>query len=299
MEGWKQELGQMSMVQQEVETRVQGKGRFHRDHLCSMLRIGQFQNVTVERRGEKGNVGVVKLNRPRVLNALNDALMTELTQAIREMDADSGIGCIVLTGGDRAFSIGADVPEMSQKTLQDIMEQDFPANFASISKCQKPIIAAVNGYALGGGCEVAMMCDIIYAGDSARFAQPEIALAIIPGAGGTQRLVRTVGKSRAMELVLTGDRLTAQEAERLGLVSKVLPSAEVLGAAVRTAERIAGSSRLAAALCKEAVNASQELSLTQGLHLETRLFHATFSTNDRREGMAAFIEKREPTFTHD
>ncbi|XP_076450783.1 putative enoyl-CoA hydratase, mitochondrial [Babylonia areolata] len=263
------------------------------------LTTGQFKNVILERHGQKKNVGVLKLNRPRAFNALNDALMTDLTAALQLLEQDKGIGCIVITGGERVFSVGADVPEMSQKTQQQVMGEDFPANFCAISKCRKPVIAAVNGYALGGGCEVAMMCDIIYAGDKAQFAQPEITLATIPGAGGTQRLISAVGKSRAMELVLTGDRLSALDAEQLGLVSKVFPAAQVLGAAVQTAEKIAGFSRIAAALCKEAVCASQELFLAQGLHFERRLCHESFSTNDQREGVTAFVNKREPHFTHD
>lgn len=272
---------------------------FHCRQPSRLQTTGQFQNLLVERCGEKQNVGVVKLNRPRLLNALNDALMTELGVALRQLDQDNNIGCIIITGSDRAFSIGADIPEMSQKTHQDVMEQDFPSKFYCVSKCRKPIIAAVNGYVLGGGCEVAMMCDIIYAGDKAQFSQPEIALGTIPGAGGTQRLIRAVSKSRAMEMILMGNRLSAQEAEKIGLVSKVMPAAEVLSAAVRTAEKIAGFSHIAVAMCKEAVNASQELPLAEGLHLEQRLAEATFSTNDQTEGMTAFIEKRKPNFTHD
>ncbi|KAK7103872.1 hypothetical protein V1264_018680 [Littorina saxatilis] len=262
-----------------------------------LLSTGQFQNLIVEKRGEKKNVALIKLNRPKALNALCDALMLEMTVALDDAEKDKDIGCIVITGSDKAFAVGADVPEMSQKTFESVIEQDFPANFHSVSKCRKPTIAAVNGHALGGGCELAMMCDIIYAGEKASFAQPEITLGTIPGAGGTQRLIRAVGKSKAMEIVLTGDRMSALEAEKAGLVSKVVPVDQLVDEAIKTAEKIAGHSKIISSMCKEAVNASQEMSLAEGLHVEKRFFHTTFATNDRMEGMTAFVEKRKPNFT--
>ncbi|KAL8604864.1 hypothetical protein ACOMHN_028492 [Nucella lapillus] len=263
-----------------------------------LLSTGQFQNLIVEKRGEKKNVAVIQLNRPKALNALCGALIADLFVALKELQDDKDIGCIVLTGSEKAFAAGADIKEMQQmKSFSETYNSNFLADWDVVSKCRKPIIAAVNGYALGGGCELAMMCDIIYAGDKAQFAQPEITLGTIPGAGGTQRLVRAIGKSKAMEMILTGDRMSALDAEKAGLASKVVPAAQLVEEAVKTAEKIAGFSKLTAALCKEAVNASQELSLSEGIHFERRFFHATFSTNDRMEGMTAFVEKRKPNFT--
>ncbi|PVD26698.1 hypothetical protein C0Q70_14376 [Pomacea canaliculata] len=262
-----------------------------------LISTGPFQNLLVERRGENNNVGFIKLNRPKALNALCDGLMSELTVALGEFEQDKTIGCIVITGSERAFAAGADIKEMQQmQTFAETYNSNFLAGWDIVSRCRKPIIAAVNGYALGGGCELAMMCDIIYAGEKAQFGQPEITLGTIPGAGGTQRLIRCVGKSKAMEMVLTGDRISAQEAERAGLVSKVFPVETLVDEAVKTAEKIAGFSKIIVAMCKEAVKSSEELSLSEGLHLEKRLFHTTFGTKDRMEGMTAFVEKRKPKF---
>ncbi|XP_025104967.1 enoyl-CoA hydratase, mitochondrial-like isoform X2 [Pomacea canaliculata] len=261
-----------------------------------LISTGPFQNLLVERRGENNNVGFIKLNRPKALNALCDGLMSELTVALGEFEQDKTIGCIVITGSERAFAVGADIAEMRKKTFEEVFNKDFPSALCKVSTCKKPLIAAVNGHALGGGCELAMMCDIIYAGEKAQFGQPEITLGTIPGAGGTQRLIRCVGKSKAMEMVLTGDRISAQEAERAGLVSKVFPVETLVDEAVKTAEKIAGFSKIIVAMCKEAVKSSEELSLSEGLHLEKRLFHTTFGTKDRMEGMTAFVEKRKPKF---
>nr|KAG5694591.1 hypothetical protein BaRGS_015004 [Batillaria attramentaria] len=244
-----------------------------------LLSTGQFQNLLVERRGEKKNVGLIKLNRPKAMNALCDALMTELTVALNELEQDKTVGCVILTGSERAFAAGADIKEMQQmQTFAETYNANFLTHWDVVSKCRKPIIAVVNGYALGGGCELAMMCDIIYAGEKAQFGQPEITLGTIPGAGGTQRLIRAVGKSKAMEMVLTGDRMSAQEAEKAGLVSKVFPVDQVVDEAVKTAEKIAGFSKIIVAMCKEAVNRSQEVSLAEGLLFEKRFFHGTFGT---------------------
>ncbi|KAL5018627.1 hypothetical protein ScPMuIL_004349 [Solemya velum] len=258
---------------------------------------GKFEYIITEKRGEKKNVGFVKLNRPKALNALCDGLMKEVSQALDEFELDKDIGCIVLTGGDRAFAAGADIKEMLEREYAQVYGGNFLNHWSRLASCEKPVIAAVNGYALGGGCEIAMMCDIIYAGEKAQFGQPEITLGTIPGAGGTQRLTKAIGKSKAMELVLTANRMSAQEAEKSGLVSKVFPVDEVVNEAVKTAEKIASFSKITVAMCKEAVNASYEMSLNEGLHFEKRTFHSTFATNDRKEGMTAFIDKRTPEFT--
>ncbi|XP_076441812.1 enoyl-CoA hydratase, mitochondrial-like [Babylonia areolata] len=263
-----------------------------------LLSTGQYDNLIVAKRGEKKNVGLIQLNRPKALNALCGPLMDELMIVLKELQEDKDVGCIVITGSEKAFAAGADIKEMQQmKSFAETYNSNFLYDWDAVAKCRKPIIAAVNGFALGGGCELAMMCDIIYAGDKAQFGQPEIALGTIPGAGGTQRLVRAIGKSKAMEMVLTGDRMSAKDAEKAGLVSKVVPAGDLVDEAVKTAEKIAGYSKLTTALCKEAVNASQEMSLSEGLHLEKRFFHATFGTNDRMEGMTAFVEKRKARFT--
>ncbi len=254
------------------------------------------ETLTVERRGA---VGLITLNRPKVLNALNDALMRELGEAVRALDADDGIGCLVLTGSEKAFAAGADIAEMKDKTFADAYREDFiTATWEAVDGCRKPVIAAVSGYALGGGCELAMMCDFILAADSARFGQPEVTIGIIPGAGGTQRLARRVGSAKAMELCLTGRTMDAEEAERAGLVSRVVPADRLLEDALETAATIAGHSRVATGLAKEAVRRAEETSLAEGLRFERRLFHATFATADQKEGMAAFLEKRAPDWTH-
>jgi enoyl-CoA hydratase len=253
-----------------------------------------YRNVLVERRGA---VGVVTLNRPQALNALNAALVGELAAAVDELEHDDAIGAIVLTGNDKAFAAGADVKEMAEKTYPATYLDDFiTVGWERVAQCRKPVVAAVAGFALGGGCEIAMMCDIVVAADTARFGQPEITLGTIPGAGGTQRLARFVGKAKAMDLCLTGRMMDAAEAERAGLVSRVVPAAELLTEAVKVAERISEMSRPIAMMVKEAVNRAYETSLAEGVRFERRVFHATFATEDRKEGMAAFVEKRKPAF---
>jgi enoyl-CoA hydratase len=253
-----------------------------------------YQNIFVERRGA---VGIITLNRPTALNALNAALIAELASALDDLEDDAAIGAIVLTGNEKAFAAGADVKEMVSKSYPEIYSEDFITHgWERVGQCRKPVIAAVAGVALGGGCEIAMMCDIVIAADTARFGQPEITLGTIPGAGGTQRLTRFVGKAKAMDLCLTGRLMDAAEAERAGLVSRIVPSAELLSEAVKIGERIAGMSQPIAMMVKEAVNRAYETSLAEGVRFERRLFHSTFATEDRKEGMAAFIEKRKPAF---
>lgn len=256
----------------------------------------QYEYLVVEKRGQRSDVGFIQLNRPKALNALCDALMREMGRALDAFEADAGVGAIVITGSDRAFAAGADIKEMQNRTFQECYGGNFLSHWNRVSTVRKPVIAAVNGFALGGGCELAMMCDIIYAGEKAQFGQPEILLGTIPGAGGTQRLTRAVGKSLAMEMVLTGDRIGAQEAKQSGLVSKVFPVEELVSEAVKCGEKIASNSKLVSAMAKEAVNAAFELTLAEGNRLEKRLFHATFATEDRKEGMTAFVEKRKASF---
>uniref|UniRef100_A0A672G289 Enoyl-CoA hydratase, mitochondrial n=1 Tax=Salarias fasciatus TaxID=181472 RepID=A0A672G289_SALFA len=260
------------------------------------LSCGQYEYIVVEKRGENKNVGFIQLNRPKALNALCDGLMTEMGKALDAFEADGDVGAIVITGSERAFAAGADIKEMQNRTFQENYSGNFLAHWNRVSTVRKPVIAAVNGFALGGGCELAMMCDIIYAGEKAQFGQPEILLGTIPGAGGTQRLTRAVGKSLAMELVLTGDRIGAQEAKQSGLVSKVFPADQLVSEAIKCGEKIASNSKLISAMAKEAVNAAFELTLAEGNRLEKRLFHATFATDDRKEGMTAFVEKRKASF---
>jgi enoyl-CoA hydratase len=255
-----------------------------------------YENILVE---TKGAVGLITLNRPKALNALNAALMRELAAALDGLEADPDIGAIVLTGGERAFAAGADIKEMKDKSFMDAYLEDFlTVDWERTATCRKPVIAAVAGFALGGGCELAMMCDIIIAADTAEFGQPEITIGAIPGLGGTQRLVRAVGKSKAMELCLTGRRMKAEEAERAGLVSRVVPADSLLDDALKTGETIARLSRPLTMLAKEAVNRSFEMTLAEGLRFERRMFHAIFATEDQKEGMGAFAEKRKPTFRH-
>jgi enoyl-CoA hydratase len=259
-----------------------------------MSQDGSYRNILVERRGA---VGIVTLNRPQALNALNAALIGELAAAIDDFESDAAIGAIVLTGNDRAFAAGADVKEMASKAYPQAYLEDFISDgWERVAQCRKPVVAAVAGFALGGGCEIAMMCDIVVAADTARFGQPEITLGTIPGAGGTQRLTRFVGKAKAMDLCLTGRVMDAAEAERSGLVSRVVPAAELLTESVKIAERVAEMSRPIAMMVKEAVNRAFETTLAEGVRFERRAFHATFAIQDRKEGMAAFIEKRKPAF---
>lgn len=258
-----------------------------------------FQYIKTERHGEKKNVAVITLNRPKALNALCNDLMAEVTEALDLMEADNTVGAIIITGSEKAFAAGADIKEMQNNTYSQCIHSNFISKWGRVAQSSKPIIAAVNGYALGGGCEFAMMCDIIYAGDKAKFGQPEIAIGTIPGAGGTQRLTRAIGKSKAMEMCLTGNMITAEEAEKAGLVSRVFPADKLLSEAIKLAEKIGSHSPLIVKLCKESVNQAYETTLQQGLLFERRTFHATFSTNDRKEGMTAFVEKRAPNFTSD
>nr|ACO14710.1 Enoyl-CoA hydratase, mitochondrial precursor [Caligus clemensi] len=255
--------------------------------------------VTFARRGTDSRVGLVTLNRPKALNALCSPLMKELIEGLQALDEDPGVGAIVLTGSERAFAAGADIKEMQNRTFSENFRENFLNGWNGVSKIGKPIIAAVNGYALGGGCELAMMCDIIYAGSKAKFGQPEITLGTIPGAGGTQRLTKAAGKSKSMEMNLTGIPIDAEEALRIGLVSKICQPEELVDEAIKTADVIAGHSPLIVRMAKEAVNASYETTLAQGLASEKTLFHATFGTQDRKEGMTAFMEKRKPSWTNE
>jgi enoyl-CoA hydratase len=253
-----------------------------------------YETIIVE---TKGRVGLITLNRPNALNALNNALIGELNRALERFEADDGIGCIVVTGSDKAFAAGADVTEMAPKGFVEMFVEDyFTGPTETIMRCRKPVIAAVAGYCLGGGCELAMTCDFIIAADTARFGQPEVNLGVMPGLGGTQRQTRFVGKSKAMEMCLTGRFMDAAEAERAGLVSRVVPAKDLLREAHDAAMRIAEKSPLAVRAIKEAVNRSYETTLREGLLFERRLFHALFATEDQAEGMAAFTEKRNPQF---
>jgi enoyl-CoA hydratase len=253
-----------------------------------------YQDILVEKRGR---VGLITLNRPKALNALSAALVAELAQALDAFEADAGVGAIVLTGSDKAFAAGADIKEMKDKTYMDVYLADFiTRGWERVTTCRKPIIAAVAGYALGGGCEVAMMCDFILAAENAKFGQPEINLGTMPGAGGTQRLTRFVGKSKAMEMCLTGRMMDAAEAERAGLVSRIVPGGELVDEAIRTAQSIAEKSLPVTMLVKESVNRAYETTLSEGVRFERRVFHSTFATEDQKEGMTAFVEKRQPQF---
>jgi len=247
---------------------------------------------------KKEKVALITLNRPKALNALCDGLIKELNSELHALDADESVGAIVITGSERAFAAGADIKEMAPKSFMDCYKTDMLGFWNDITNIKKPIIAAVNGYALGGGCELAMMCDIIVAGDKAKFGQPEILLGTIPGCGGTQRLTRAVGKSKAMELILTGDQFSAEDARSLGLVAQVYPAEELVEKALEMGEKIAKNSQPVVAIAKEAVNVAYETTLAQGVTFERRMFHATFATNDQKEGMAAFSEKRPAKFTN-
>ena len=253
-----------------------------------------YETVILER---KGAVGIVTLNRPQALNALSAALIRDLGAALDALENDDAIGAIVITGSDKAFAAGADIKEMANRGYMDVYLNDFiTKGWERITTCRKPIVAAVAGYALGGGCELAMMCDTIIAADTAKFGQPEITIGTIPGSGGTQRLPRVVGKAKAMEMCLTGRMMDAAEAERSGLVSRVVPAAELLDEALKVAGKIASLSRPIVLMAKEAVNRAYETTLAEGVRFERRLFHSTFATEDQKEGMAAFIEKRKPSY---
>lgn len=253
-----------------------------------------YEMILVETRGA---VGLVTLNRPKALNALCRQLMRELGEALRSFEADEAVGAIVITGSEKAFAAGADIKEMANRDFATSYSDDFISQeWEDITRIRKPVIAAVAGFALGGGCELAMMCDFILAADTAKFGQPEINLGILPGAGGTQRLTRFLGKSKAMEMVLTGRMIDAAEAERAGLVARVVPGADLVAEALKTAEKIASLSRPAVMMAKEAVNRAYETTLAEGVRFERRLFQAAFALEDQKEGMAAFVEKRPPVF---
>ena len=254
-----------------------------------------YENIIVETRGK---VGLIRLNRPHALNALNRALMDDLTHALNAFEGNANIGCIVITGSDKAFAAGADIKEMAEKTFADAFLGDFAASWDRAATVRKPVIAAVAGFALGGGCELAMQCDLIIAADNAKFGQPEIKLGVIPGIGGTQRFTRAVGKAKAMDIVLTGRMMDVEEAERAGLVARVVPLASLVDEAVKAAETIAAMSLPSVLAAKEAVNRAFETSLAEGIRFERRIFHSLFATADQKEGMAAFIAKRPPRFTN-
>ncbi len=254
-----------------------------------------FENIIVE---TKDRVGVITLNRPKALNALNSALIGELNQTLDAFEADAAIGAVVITGSEKAFAAGADIKEMASKSYIDVYGEDFISSWERITRFRKPVIAAVAGFALGGGCELAMMCDFIIAADTAKFGQPEITLGIMPGAGGTQRLTRFVGKSKAMEMCLTGRMMDAAEAERAGLVSRVVAADDLLAEAMKAAGKIAAMSLPAVMMTKETINRAYETTLSEGVRFERRVFHAMFATEDQKEGMAAFVEKRKPDFKH-
>ena len=255
-----------------------------------------YENILVE---TKGSVGIITLHRPNALNALNGALIGELGAALDAFEADDGVGALVLAGSEKAFAAGADIKEMQPLTFMDAYLGDFiTRDWERLARCRKPVVAAVGGYALGGGCEIALMCDIIIAAETAKFGQPEITLGTMPGAGGTQRLTRAVGKAKAMDLCLSGRMMDAREAERLGLVSRVVAADRLLDESLAVANTIAGMSRPAVLMIKEAVNRAFEVGLNEGIRFERRLFHSTFATEDRKEGMAAFVEKRKPLFSN-
>ncbi|CAL8084051.1 unnamed protein product [Calicophoron daubneyi] len=255
-----------------------------------------YDFIKTDKRGINRNIGFIQLNRPQALNALCSGLMQEVLDALDTYECDSTIKTIVLTGTEKFFAAGADIKEMCDKPYSEVYQASLLSKWDRVAHIRKPVIAAVCGYALGGGCELAMMCDVIYASDTAKFGQPEIKLGTIPGAGGTQRLTRAVGKSRAMEIILAGEMFSAQDALAAGLVSRVYPSAEVLPKAIELAEKIGSFSGLAVCAAKEAINAAYNMTLSEGLHFEKRLFHASFATRDCSEGMNAFIQKRKPEF---
>jgi enoyl-CoA hydratase len=252
-----------------------------------------YQNIIVE---TKGRVGIIRLNRPQALNALNKALIDELTRVIETFDNDDKIGCMLLTGNEKAFAAGADIKEMVDKPFIEAYLGDFVSNWNVVARARKPIVAAVAGFALGGGCELAMQSDIVIAADNAKFGQPEIKLGVIPGIGGTQRLTRAVGKAKAMDLILTGRMMDATEAEKSGLVARVVPAASLMDEAMKVADMIANMSLPSVLAAKESVNAAFESSLAEGMRFERRIFHSLFATDDQKEGMKAFIEKRPPAW---
>lgn len=272
------------------------QGLLSNKHLMKYSTAASYEYIKTDVVGEKKNVALITLNRPKALNALCDGLMTDVANAIAKFNQDESIGAIILTGSEKAFAAGADIKEMLNNTLASNLKTNFLGHWTKVAESKKPVIAAVNGYALGGGCELAMMCDIIYAGNKAKFGQPEIAIGTIPGAGGTQRLTRAVGKSKAMEIVLTGNHFSAEEAEKMGLVSKIFPPEELLPQTIKLAEKISSHSQIIVQLAKDSVNRAYETTLREGLNYELKLFQTTFATEDRKEGMTAFTEKRAPNF---
>jgi enoyl-CoA hydratase len=254
-----------------------------------------YEAILVEQRDR---VGLIKLNRPNVLNALNQKLTTEVIDAAETFDRDPAVGCIVITGSEKAFAAGADISEMQDKSYMEMYESDWFSLWDRLVAVRTPLVAAVAGFALGGGCELAMICDVILAADTAKFGQPEIKLGVMPGIGGSQRLTRFVGKAKAMEMCLTGRMMDAAEAERSGLVSRVIPAAELLPDALKTAETIASMSLPITMMTKESINRSYETTLTEGIRFERRVFHSMFATADQKEGMKAFVEKRKALFQH-
>ncbi|HEX7107603.1 MAG TPA: enoyl-CoA hydratase [Aestuariivirga sp.] len=252
-----------------------------------------YENIICETRDA---VGIITLNRPKALNALNSQLIDELNSALSAFQENASIGCVVITGGEKAFAAGADIREMKDKTFTDVYLGNFLGTWDDVTEFRKPIIAAVSGYCLGGGCELAMMCDFIIAAETAKFGQPEITLGVIPGAGGTQRLARFIGKAKAMDMVLTGRLMEAAEAESCGLVSRIVPAEKLLQEAVNAAAKIASFSQPVVMMAKEAVNRAFETSLAEGLRFERRLIHSMFALDDQKEGMSAFVEKRKPDF---
>ncbi|WP_330183113.1 enoyl-CoA hydratase [Nocardia sp. NBC_01503] len=255
--------------------------------------MSDFETILLER---KGRVALITLNRPKALNALNSQVLADISAALDELENDNEIGAVVLTGSERAFAAGADIKEMSEKSYMEMFLADHFAGWDRLVAFRKPIIAAVAGYALGGGCELAMMCDILLAADTAKFGQPEIKLGVIPGMGGSQRLTRAVGKAKAMDLILTGRNMDAEEAERAGLVSRIVPAADLVATALEVAETIGAMSLPSVMIAKEAVDRAFETTLTEGLRFERRVFHSLFATEDQKEGMAAFVEKRPANF---
>jgi enoyl-CoA hydratase len=260
-----------------------------------MAQSTAYETIIAE---SNGRVGLIRLNRPAALNALNAQLIAEVSQVLDGFEDDPGIGCVVITGSDKAFAAGADIKEMQSKTFTEAYKEDFIAKWYKVANVRKPVIAAVAGFALGGGCELAMMCDMIFAADTAKFGQPEIKLGVMPGAGGTQRLTRAVGKAKAMEMCLTGRMMDAAEAERAGLVSRVVPAAGLMEDAIKTAETIAYMSLPIAMMTKESVNRAYETTLAEGIRFERRVFHSQFAVGDQKEGMGAFVEKRKANFAH-
>jgi enoyl-CoA hydratase len=272
-----------------------GRGAGYTSRSLERVTFMNHETIIVETRGR---VGIIRLNRPQALNALNSALNAEMTAAITAFDADENIGCILLAGSEKAFAAGADIKEMAAMSAVDAFVGDFPAGWYVAANARKPVVAAVAGFALGGGCELVMQCDIVIAADTAKFGQPEIKLGIIPGIGGTQRLPRAVGKAKAFDLILTGRMMDAAEAERAGLVARVVPAASLMEEAMKVAEAVAAMPLPALIAAKEAVNRAFETPLAEGIRFERRMFHALFGTDDRKEVMAAFVEKRPPQFKH-